>query len=197
MNNIKFNVLDFRRINLSDEYSNHFNDGAAWSRVYEYPLVINEIKKYYPNNNDIKIHNSSWGFQGVHITFKNYLDSIYKNIIHSDIKYSYLENTLIYDITKEPEEKYKEYFDVVINISTLEEVDFDHLKSFKNLFDQVKTGGLLIITFDLPGLQLNKFEHLFNQKLKTSDTDINGLNSKLSSPRFSNLFCGIMILRKI
>ena len=197
MNHKKFQLLDFRKINLSDEYSNNFNDGMAWSRVYEYPLVINEIKKYYPNNTYIKIHNSSWGFQGIHITFKNYLDTIYKNVIHSDIKYSDLEKTIVYDITKEPEEKYKNYFDVVVNISTLEEVDFDHLKSFENLFNQIKSGGLLIITFDLPGLQLDRFENLFNQKIKTSNIDINGLNSKLPSPKFSHLSCGIIVLKKI
>lgn len=194
---MKFNLLDFRKINLSDEYSEYFNDGLSWSRVYEYPLVINEIKKYYPKNQDIKIHNSSWGFQGIHVTFKNYLDSIYKNVIHSDIKYSNLEKTMVYDITKSPEDKYKEYFDVVINISTLEEVNFDHLQSFKNLFDQVKIGGLLIITFDLPGLQLNKFEILFDQKLKTSNMDINGFNSKLPFSIFGHLSCGIIVLKKI
>lgn len=194
---MKFNLLDFRKINLSDEYSEYFNDGVSWSRVYEYPLVINEIKKYYPNNQDIKIHNSSWGFQGVHVTFKNYLDSIYKNVTHSDIKYSNLKKTIVYDITKSPEDKYKEYFDVVINISTLEEVNFDHLQSFKNLFDQVKIGGLLIITFDLPGLQLNKFEALFDQKLKTSNIDINGFNSKLPFSTFGYLSCGIIVLKKI
>jgi hypothetical protein len=196
MNN-NFQVLTFRKINLSDISDDVFNDGESWSRVYEYPLVINKIKKYYKDNTDIIIHNSSWGFKGIHVTFKNYLDNIYPNTIHSDIRASNLQNTTVYDITKEPSNELKNKFDVVINISTLEEVDFDHLQSFKNLLDQVKQNGLLIITFDLPGLQLEKFENLFNQKLQRFNNEINGLNSRVPFPIFGDLSCGIIVLRKI
>lgn len=202
MNSSSFKLLDFRKINIQDQTLDIFNTAAidmvdnAWSRVYEYPLVLNEIKKEYPNNSDIKIHNTSWGFQGIHITFKNYLDSIYKKVLHTDIKKSSFSNTDIYDITKEPSKEYINNFDIVINISTLEEVKFDHIKSFSNLFTQVKNGGLLIITFDLPGLQLEKFENLFNVKIKESSQDINGLNSIVPNKRYKKLSCGIIVLKK-
>lgn len=189
-------LLEFRKLTTSDEYSEKYNDGFAWSRVYEYPLILNSLKKYYGENRDIKIHNSSWGFDGIHVTFKNDLDTQYTNAIHSDIKPSNLKNTIIYNITTEPTDELIENFDVVINISTLEEVNFDHLKTFNNLFKQVKKGGLLMITFDYPGLQLEKFENLFNTKIKTSDNDLNGLTSKLVNKAWSHLTCGLIIVKK-
>jgi SAM-dependent methyltransferase len=189
-------LLEFRKLNLSDEYSEKYNDGFAWSRVYEYQLVLNLLKKYYGENKDISIHNTSWGFDGIHVIFKNDLDTNYPNTIHSDIKPSNLKNTIVYDITQQPSDELKDKFDVVMNISTLEEVNFDHLKSFNNLLEQVKTGGLLIITFDYPGLQLEKFEKLFNDTLKTTDNDLNGSNSKLVNKHWSHLSCGLIILRK-
>lgn len=197
MNSSSYKLLDFRKINLQDETLDIFNDGVSWSRIYEYPLVLKKIKKEYSNKSDIKIHNTSWGYRGIHITFKNYLDTIYKNVLHTDIIKSSFSNTDIYDITKKPSNKYIETFDVVINVSTLEEVKFDHIKSFNNLFTQVKNGGLLIITFDLPGLQIDKFEKLFGVKIKESSFDLNGLNSIIPLDRYKNLNCGIIVLKKI
>jgi ABC-type transporter Mla MlaB component len=68
----------------------------------------------------------------------------------------------VLDITAQPPEEYINKFDVVINVSTVEEVDADHLEIIKNLLMQVRVGGYLIITFDLPGMQLRKLERLFN-----------------------------------
>jgi ABC-type transporter Mla MlaB component len=68
----------------------------------------------------------------------------------------------VLDITVQPPEEYINKFDVVINVSTVEEVDADHLEIIKNLLMQVRVGGYLIITFDLPGMQLRKLERLFN-----------------------------------
>lgn len=189
-------LLEFRKLNISDEYSDKYNDGFAWSRVYEYPIIFNILKKYYDKNKDILIHNSSWGFDGIHITFKNELDSIYPNVTHSDIIESNLKNTMVYDITTYPTEDLINKFDVVMNISTLEEVNFDHIQSFNNLLSQVKDGGLLILTFDYPGLQLEKFETLFNSKIVTSENDLNGLNSKLINETWSHLSCGLLIVKK-
>ena len=87
-------------------------------------------------------------------------------------------------------------YDVVINISTLEEVNAEHITIFNNLLSQVKKDGLLICTFDLPGLQLNKFEELFNQKLKTNNNNLNNLNSKLPNNYLSGLECGLMVIKK-
>ena len=34
------NVLEFRKITTQDDVDHYYNDGHAWSRVYEYPFVI-------------------------------------------------------------------------------------------------------------------------------------------------------------
>ena len=41
------------------------------------------IQKYFKEGD--LIHNSSWGTKGIHITFKERLDSLFKNVHHSDI----------------------------------------------------------------------------------------------------------------
>ena len=192
-----FEVIAFRKINTNDPYDENYNDGVAWSRVYEYCLVIKEMKKNFNLTKESHIHNSSWGWQDVHIRFKNELDSLSNNVIHTDIQKSELPKTGIWNITKKPPISYLESFDIVINISTVEEVNFDHIKVFNNLLSQVKCGGLLICTFDLPGLQLEKFEKLFCTKLQISENDITGANSKLQNLNYANLSCGLMVLRKL
>ena len=155
------------------------------------------MKKKFNLTKESHIHNSSWGWQDVHIRFKNELDSLSNNVIHTDIQKSELPKTGIWNITKKPPISYLESFDIVINISTVEEVNFDHIKVFNNLLSQVKCGGLLICTFDLPGLQLEKFEKLFGTKLQISENDITGANSKLQNLNYANLSCGLMVLRKL
>lgn len=185
-------LIEFRKINTKDICDHYYNDGFAWSRIYEYPLVFNKIKQYYKE--DYLIHNSSWGFEGVHILFKEKLDSFF-NVEHSDIRFSGLKNTFVYNIL-EKNNSLKEKYNIVINISTLEEVNGNHLEVFHNLYDQIKNGGYIICTFDLPGLQLKSFEDLFNQKIYENEFSISGINSELKNIKCSNLNCGILIVRK-
>ena len=185
-------VLEFRKLRVTDRLDKKY---GAWSRIYEYPLVLDVIKKY-KNDTDISIHNSSWGFEGCHIIFKDDLDKTYKDVLHTDILPSKIDNTDVYDITKQPPEEYVEKFDVVINVSTVEEVKFDHITIFNNLLAQVKKGGILICTFDLPGLQLRKFEKLFGRKITTFDDDLNGSISANPNPKYKRLQCGLMVVEK-
>jgi hypothetical protein len=136
------------------------------------------------NVKDSFIHNTSWGWQDVHVRFKNVLDTLTDNAIHTDIQKSELPKTGIWNITKKPPISYLEKFDIVVNISTVEEVNYDHIKVFNNLLSQVKVGGILICTFDLPGLQLEKFEKRFEKKLLTFDNDVTGASSKLQNLKF-------------
>jgi hypothetical protein len=189
-------VLEFRKITTNDEYNDYYNDGYAWSRVYEYQLVLDTILKNYGSDKSISIHNTSWGFQGVHVMFKEMIDISYPNALHSDIIKSDLLNTTFYDITKEPPQEWVERYDVVINVSTLEEVNHDHVSIFNNLYKQVKPNGLFIATFDLPGLQVNKFEDLFKQKLKSDEFNLTNHNSKLKNIGPSILECGLMVIKK-
>ena len=118
-----------------------------------------------------------------------------ENIVNSDIKRSNLKNTVIYDITKE-NNQYKEYFDYVINISAIEEINFDHLKIIKNLYMQVKKNGYLILTFDLPGLQLGKIEDFLKAKIGNKKIKLNGSNSMVKNTKYSHLNCGVLIIQK-
>jgi|TARA_B110000438_G_scaffold289863_1_gene324911 hypothetical protein len=209
---MKLEVLKFRKISTKDDYDEKYNDGEAWSRLYEYPLVINEIKKYYKEG--FIIHNSCWGFSGIHILFKDELERLFTNVYHSDILKSEFKNTFIYDITKSPKKEEIEKYDILLNVSTLEEVDYNHLNVFNNLFMQLKKGGILISTFDLSKnkqnkirsffsrkrkrvLQLEKFEHYFSRKIEIDGIPINGENSIVKNLRYEHLNCGIMVIKKI
>jgi SAM-dependent methyltransferase len=188
-------LIEFRLINLDDNYVDKFNDGSAWSRVYEYPLVLSKLIELGATKDSI-IHNSCWGYDDVHIRFKNELDIHYENTVHSDVRQSNLEKTFLYNITSDSPEFLKNKFDFVINISTVEEVNFNHFKIIQNLYDQLKVGGHLIITFDYPGLDLNLIEKSLNCSLKTFHNNLNGRNSKLQNLNYSHLSCGLLIIKK-
>lgn len=198
-------VLEFRKLSNEDRFDEKYNDGSAWSRPYEYPLVIDWVKRFYKKGD--LIHNSSWGFQGIHVKFKEELDMHFSGTLHSDIIESELPNTFIYDITNKPKDAEINKYDFVINVSTMEEIKHDHIEIFKNLFLQLKKGGIFISTFDLcfgiksifkkkRCLQLRNFEKLFNQKIKTHNTPLNGSNSKFKNLKYKHLQCGILVIKK-
>jgi len=179
-------VLEFRKIRVSDRFEKRFD---AWSRIYEYPMVLDMIEKYKPNK-DISIHNSSWGHKGCHVTFKNTLEKKYKNVINTDISPSRYPNTGIWNITKE-NKSFEEKFDVVLNVSTIEEVNFDHVTIFNNLLKQVKPNGLVICTFDIPGIQLDKISFHIDKEIERFDDELNGSNSAVPVQKYRSLTCGV------
>lgn len=185
-------ILEFRKIRLSDRYDKKY---GAWSRIYEYPLVLDKIKEHN-NVDNPKIHNTSWGFEGCHVTFKNDVDDLYIESYHSDIKPSTLPKTGVWDLTKEPNEEFVNNYDVVLNVSTMEEVKFNHITIFNNMLKQVKDGGILVCTFDLPGLQLEKFEGLFKQKIERFDDELDGSVSVTPNNKYEHLSCGLLVIRK-
>jgi hypothetical protein len=162
---MEFKLLEFRQIKKTDPYDN--SRYCHWSRYWEYPLINSLLHKFVEKG--AKVHNTSWGFEPPnHTDFKEDLENYYgiENVTNSDIKKSDYPNTCVWDITTSPPIEWHEYFDAVINVSTLEEVPGNHFSFFKNLYLQVKRGGLLIITFDLPGFQLDKFEQKFQSFFK-------------------------------
>ena len=186
-------LLTFRKIVTDDDADLLYDDGTTWSRIYEYPLVLKELKAHHPHASTV--HNSSWGFLDIHALFKNKLDAAY-DARHSDLRPSELPHTFVYDITHPAADEEIGRYDVVINVSTMEEVDADHWQCFQNLYAQVKPGGLFVATFDLPGLQLPRFEAEFNQRLAVSGTAVHGNNSLVRNRKYRKLTCGIMTLRK-
>jgi SAM-dependent methyltransferase len=196
-------VVEFRFIRLDEPYDKKY---VAWSRVYEYPLVLKKLAELGANSRSL-IHNSAWGFAGCHITFKNDLNTAYPQTVHSDVKSSDLPNTFLYDITKPPIENMKNVFDFVINISTIEEVGHNNVAIIRNLFDQVKPGGYLVITFDYhtrtdqPGngsIQLENVENFLGRKIDPCEYSarINGDLSVCPEHMWNFLNCGLLILKK-
>lgn len=172
--NLYFDTLIFRHVVKTDVYdSKKYNH---WSRFWEYPLVNKFLNENIPHGS--KIHNTCWGFEPPnHTDFKTDLESFYgvENVVNSDIRPSNLENTTIYDITTYPKDEWINYFDAVINVSTLEEVNYDHIKCFEHLLLQVKKNGYLILTFDIPGLNIQEFENYLGFEFNKSDDAISGM----------------------
>ena len=128
--------------------------------------------------------------------FKNQLDEKYGNVIHSDVKVSKLPKTSTYDVTVRPPKIWKDKFDFVINVSTVEEINYSHIKVIENLLEMVKSGGYLIVTFDLPGMQLHALEKLFNSKLPESINAITPINSVFPMPEYGTLKVGYFVIKR-
>lgn len=205
INNKKYELIEFRKFRKSDLYDNEYKDGYAWSRLYEYKYVFDKLKEL--GNENSLIHNTSWGFAGIHILFKKKLDSFFTKTVHSDIIASDFDNTFIYDITKSPTKEHITKYDFVVNVSTVEEIDFDHIKILNNLFKQIKLGGYLIVTFDIiqnysgiGSLNLNHIERALNEKIKSYEDNLSQFNSELINHNINNgieLNCGILVVKKI
>jgi len=188
-------IKKFKFFSPVDYYDLKFQHEICWSRIYEYPFVLNEIKEH--SIKDTKIHNASWGFRDIHLVFKTHLDMLYNNVTHSDIKPSTLYNTEYWNIT-EPS-SYSNQFDIIINVSTVEEVEFDHVEIIKNHLNQLKDGGIFILTFDYPGLQLDYIEDFLQQKISEPDIRLTPRNSVLPDHVLNlpdNFTVGYLVIEK-
>ena len=131
---------------------------AWWSRQYEYPTVLKEE------------------LYGV------------SSVVNSDAKKSSYPNTCVWNMCAPPPTKWEEAFDIVLNISTLEHLPSkEQTIAFYNLMELVKPGGHLICTFDLPGLDLLKFEGILGSTYQEDSTNV------LTNGR---LTCGLLVIQK-
>lgn len=195
MNNFK--VIDFRFANSNDEFDKKFEQEGAWSRIYEYKYVIDFIMWNKLKDLSIpEVHNTSWGFEGIHVIFRDELDKLGK-CIHSDIVNSEFRDTYYYDITTEKND-FENKFDFVLNVSTIEHLNDvnDRLDAINNLFKQVKNSGYLILTFDYPRVDLNEIETLVNEKCVVGDDILNGVNSIMPNENYKDLNIIYLILQK-
>jgi len=193
----KFKVIDFRFASTNDAHDEKYELPNMWSRPYEYKYVYDKINWYKLLDFSVpEIHNTSWGFEGVHVMFRDSLDEL-GNCIHSDIVNSEYRTTYYYDITTENKD-FENKFDFVINVSTIEHLDTstDRINAIENLFKQVKVNGYLILTFDYPRVNLNEIETLINEKCVNIDNILNGANSIISNENYKNLNIIYLILQK-
>jgi hypothetical protein len=186
-----FEVIEFRKLVVEDEYDLRW---GWWSRIFEYPFIIETLHKYFEPE-VIRLHNTSWGFEGVHIEFREELERTLREVVSSDIlPYPGCE---VYDVTQPPKEEWLESFDCVINVSTVEEVPSSHLEIIGNLLSMVKLGGILAITFDLPGMQLKDLETSIGQTISLASNPVTGKSSPLPMPAYSQLEVGVLVVRRV
>lgn len=188
-------VLKFGFFDKDDKHDMKFQHEICWSRIYEYPFVLDEIKN--TGIQSPKIHNASWGFRDIHLVFKTWLD-VHYDTLHSDVRGSTFYNTTHWDITKPS--AHKDYFDIVINISTIEEIpNGNHPEIIQHHLDQLKPGGYFIFTFDYPGINLSAVEEFVGHKISEPNLRLNPKNSvwpdrKLGLPE--EFYVGYMVLQK-
>ena len=191
---VNYKTIDFRFASKDDAYDERFALPHMWSRPYEYHYVLDFIKSH-TGSAVPSIHNSSWGFEGVHVIFRDVLDGV-GTCLHSDIVKSKFRDTYYYNIVKERKD-FENKFDFVLNVSTIE-----HLKSNKarklaieNLFKQVKIGGYLVITFDYPKANLGEIEKLINSKCAVVKDRLNGENSIMQNRRYANFNIVYLVIK--
>ena len=194
MANLEFaiSVVDFRLLAMHDPYDLKW---GWWSRVFEYEKVLETLDQL-GGSEDASVHNTCWGWHGSHVLFKDSLDRRFSRAIHSDLRSSTRPGTFVYDVSTRCPAEWVESFDFVINVSTLEEVEHSHIEVFGYLLEMVKPGGHLIVTFDLPGLQLEAFESLFGMSLKDTDEAVTGANSPYPMDEYADLRVGYFVVRR-
>lgn len=164
-----------------------------WSRCYEWGYVLNVMKDF----NNIKVHNTCCGPSEIHKQFHDALCDTGNIIINSDNRItdmnSGFQNFKVYDLTNKETEQY----DVVLCISTLEELPENEIENvFNNLFDQVKIGGRLIITCDYPDVSVEKLERILSAKCHKSENILNGTNSVYPQHVYSHLSVVLIDIEK-
>ncbi len=188
-----FKVIEFSLIGLDSKYDLKW---GWWSRIFEYELITSKLKLLGATKS-ASIHNTCWGYQGCHILFKEELEERFGEVVNTDITKSQVVNTEILDLSKQVPNKFKSRFDFTINVSTLEEIPASHIKVFSNMLSMTKPKGYVIATFDLPGLQLEMFEKLFERKIGLVAMPVNGRNSPYRMDFYEDLTVGYFIVQRV
>ena len=138
-------VVDFSFFAVSDPLDTLYNN---WSRRYEYPWVFSRLMAYGAHT----VHNTACGGGfDVHKQFMERLSDNYE-VVHSDIEELYCDESVYFDITKPIDNPDKiNCFDAVVCVSAIEHIpNVKPITIIKNLMEQLKPGGVLLITFDAP-----------------------------------------------
>lgn len=189
-----FVTNEFRWLTITDKYMNEFDN---WSRPYEYAWILDKVKTVGISNPSI--HNTCCGNQPIHLQFAKKLDEISNNVLHTDGVFSNLFASNVKFKVHNIVESYDNSFDIVICISTLEEICAEKRGVvFDNLINQTKSGGRLLLTCDYPHVDLN----FFNEKLsrvitETKEIKLNSFTSIAKSNDYKDLNIIVIDITKI
>lgn len=185
-------VKEFRFVRVSDPCDRERWDN--WSRAYEYPLVLRALLQLQSRQEErLRVHNTGCGGSPLHTAFASEIDRFYE-VVNSD-----MEPVVLPQYPKWPwVPKYRRYnlldpypsnhcFDAVLSISTLEHIEREHTYSILNhLVMQVKPGGRLLITVDVPSAGvLDKLETYFEESCSAMLDELTPFNSVYPSREHS------------
>lgn len=179
-------VLQFQQIARTDPADPSW---GYWSRSYEYPLVLNLIHALGRGG---RIHNTACGSWPVHQRFARQLDETFGNVTHSDVIDA--PGAIRYDLTQPPLDDLRQAFEFVLCVSTLEHIQIDHTEVLRYLLRMVQPHGFLVVTFDLPGLQLPSVERFLGRRFTCARHPISGLQSVVVQRRHARLTCGLLVI---
>jgi hypothetical protein len=178
-------ILEFRYLNTDDVHDLKYQ----WcSRVYEYKIVLDFLSGI--NFSGMTVHNTASGIRewlnAMQILFKKDLDNLY-NVRHSDID--------TFNIVSGHDEN---LYNVVLNISVIEHLpQQQRLMALDNLWSTVKSGGYLVLTFDLPAVNLQEIENWCGQKCQLKpENAVSGSNSAYPQHQYKNYNFILLILQK-
>jgi|GEM_PF-4492685 len=191
-------VKKFSYFSSEDPADLRFAHESAWARIYEYPFALAEIRA--ANLERPHIHNCAWGQTEIATVFKAWLDLSYENIVHSDARPSSLCRTAIWDITLPSSEAFHDRFDVVLNVSNLEQTASDHVEVIKNHLVQLKKGGRFIATFGEPGFQMAAVERFLDERVVTPQSRLTPAASRLAdgaAPPTTEAGRGYLVIERV
>ncbi len=190
-NRLNFKVNQFRFLSNTETFLDKRFD--RWSRCYEWAYVLDIVKTIQPQT----IHNTCCGYHEIHKQFHDCLLELCPNLVNSDISTNEINksfhNFREYNIL----EPCSEQFDLVLCISTLEELPTQIEVVFNNLLDQLKPSGRLIVTCDYPDIDVSQLEDVLHVKCQDVENRLNGMNSFYKQSEHENLNVILMDLTKI
>lgn len=171
-------IIDFSFFAPTDPRDTFYEN---WSREYEYPWALARLRAYGVNT----VHNTACGgAMQTHVKFEQALSNAF-TAIHSDIDKS-LDGRLYFDITTPYGSGEK--FDAVVCISAIEHIkEVEPITIIKNLLTHVKDGGLVLITFDYPTVDLEKLQRDLGARCRVPDVLLTWDREKLNVVRLEIL----------
>jgi len=161
-----------------------------WSRIYEYPGVLTQLAAM-DNGGRLRIHNTAAGGEfACHCQFMERLATY--DTLNTDLVQR--PGVSFHDI-REPRPEWSRSFDAVLAVSAIEHLPPDEQRiAVENLARQVKPGGRLILTFDIPGMDLDFLQEMAGRRIARPAVPLNGANSRFADAKWEHLNVGLLSL---